>query len=131
MIAVVFIATLVILCSCKDTSTNDSLQEIVFPASNVSYTQHMEPLFMQKCAISGCHTTGNLRTALDLTTPSYTNLMNYPLKRLVITYQSSNSILVQQLEGKIAPRMPYNRDTLNSNQMKGIKKWIDEGANYN
>ena len=130
-IVVIAISVLLVLSSCKDTSTNDTLPEIVFPASKVSYTQHMEPLFMQKFAISGCHTTGSQRTALDLTTPSYTNLMNYPLKRLVITYESANSILVQQLDGRIAPRMPFNRDTLNTNQMKGIKKWIDEGALYN
>jgi hypothetical protein len=40
-------------------------------------------------------------------------------------------LLVQRIDGRIAPRMPLNSQALTTNQINGIKKWIDEGAMNN
>ena len=64
---------------------------------------------------------------LALTMPSYNNLMNHQ-PRLVNPGFSNNSLLVQRIDGRISPRMPYNSQPLTANQISGIKKRIDEGA---
>lgn len=114
-----------LLFSCKDEIT--STEDIVFPASNVSYSKHVSVLFQQKCALGQCHAGSDPKGGLNLEPPSYNNLMNH-IPRLVTSGQSNNSLLVQRLDGRIQPRMPYGRDPINDNQLNGIKKWIDEGA---
>jgi hypothetical protein len=56
--------------------------------------------------------------------------MNH-LPRLVVIGASSNSLLIERLDGRIAPQMPFNSQPINSNQLTGMKKWIDEGAQNN
>ena len=47
---------------CKDENPElalgDSPSDVVFPASNVLYGQHVQRLFNQACALSGCHDDG-------------------------------------------------------------------------
>jgi len=107
-----------ILClgSCKDQITDPNTNPIVFPSSNISYSQHVDPLFQQRCALSGCHAGSSAQAGLDLLTPSYSNLMNHQ---------------PQRIDGRLAPQMPYMAQPLNANQIAGIKKWIDEGAKNN
>jgi len=121
-----------ILClgSCKDQITDPNTNPIVFPSSNISYSQHVDPLFQQRCALSGCHAGSSAQAGLDLLTPSYSNLMNHQPK-LVNPGASANSLLAQRIDGRLAPQMPYMAQPLNANQIAGIKKWIDEGAKNN
>lgn len=116
--------------SCKDEITGGDSNPIVFPESNVSYSQHVQPLFMQKCAIPTCHSGSGATGGLDLTSPSYNSLINHQ-PRLVVSGASNNSLLVQRIDGRVPPQMPFGREPLNSNQITGIKKWIDEGAQNN
>lgn len=116
--------------SCKDEITGDNSNPIVFPDSNVSYSQHVQPLFAQKCSIPTCHLGSGATGGLDLSTPSYSSLVNHQ-PRLVVSGASNNSLLVQRIDGRIPPQMPFSREPLNSNQINGIKKWIDEGAQNN
>ncbi len=116
--------------SCKDKITDPNANPIVFPSSNVSYSKQVDPLFQQRCALSGCHVGSSAQAGLDLQTPSYNNLIDHQ-PRLVNPGASSNSLLVQRITGQIAPQMPYLSQPLNSNQIDGIKKWIDEGAKNN
>lgn len=113
--------------SCKDELTGLDDSSIVFPATNVSFGRHVEPLFQQRCAVSGCHAGGSPAAGLSLQTPAYSNLMNHQ-PRLVVAGASSNSLLILRLEGRIQPRMPLSGNPLNQNQLDGMKKWIDEGA---
>ena len=113
--------------SCKDSSVEpDQLINIVFPDSNVSYSQHVEPLFQQGCAFSSCHGTAS-QAGLNLESPSYNKLMNHQ-PRLVVATEGNNSLLVQRLDGRVQPQMPLGRTPLSQNQIDGIKKWINEGA---
>ena len=129
--SVIVVASLVlILGSCKDQITDPNANPIVFPSSNVSYSKYVDALFQQRCALSGCHAGSSAQAGLDLQTPSYNNLINHQ-PRLVNPGASNNSLLVQRIDGRIAPQMPYISQPLNSNQIDGIKKWIDEGAKNN
>jgi hypothetical protein len=115
------------LWSCKDQITEPNQSNIVFPASNISYSKHIDPLFQQRCAVAGCHSSTTASEELDLTMPSYNSLMNHQ-PRLVVSGASNNSLLIQRLDGRIQPVMPPIPPPLTSNQINGIKKWIDEGA---
>ncbi len=117
------------LSGCKDEIISDS-SSIVFPDSAISYSKHVEPLFSQRCTFSGCHGRGAPAAGLNLTPPSYSNLMNHQ-PRLVVAGQSANNLLVQRLDGRVPPQMPLNSTPLTANQLNGIKKWIDEGAQNN
>jgi hypothetical protein len=107
--------------SCKDELPTQG--SIVFPSSGVSFGQHVQPLFVQKCT-SSCHGTSD---ALDLTPPMYANLMSYQ-PQLVILGEGDNSLLVQLFDGRAVPAMPPTGDRLTDNQINGIKTWINEGA---
>jgi hypothetical protein len=116
---------------CKDENNpldGDSPSNIVFPSSNISYGQQVQPLFNQACALSGCHDDGAHQSALSLT--SYDKLM-YGGTLVVIRGQPEQSMLVMRIEGRVGARMPLNRSPLNQNQITGIRAWIGEGANNN
>jgi len=113
---------------CKDVNgpnDGDSPSSIVFPLSGVSYAQHVQPLFNQTCAITGCHGDGTQTSALRLMT--YDQLM-FGGTLVVIRNQPDQSMLVLRIEGRIGERMPMNRRPLNQNQINGIRAWIGEGA---
>jgi hypothetical protein len=113
---------------CKDEGPSDpEISDIIFPPSNVSYSGHVDALFQQRCAFSGCHAGANPQRGLDLLAPSYAALRNH-LPALVVAGEPDNSLLVQILEGTIQPRMPFNRTPLTANQTEGIRTWINEGA---
>lgn len=113
--------------ACKDQVTDPNVDPVVFPTSNVSYSKHVELLFQQRCAVGGCHSVGTAAGGLALTMPSYNNLMNHQ-PRLVNAGASNNSLLIQRVDGRLAPQMPFDAQPLNANQINGLKKWIDEGA---
>ncbi|MBM4162741.1 MAG: hypothetical protein FJ217_16810 [Ignavibacteria bacterium] len=116
--------------SCKDEIADPSVNPIVFPQENVSFTRHVEPLFQQRCSFIGCHAGGNPAAGLDLSTPAYNKLMNHQ-PRLVVSGEGSNSLLAQRIDGRFPRQMPLDREPLNANQISGVKKWIDEGASNN
>jgi hypothetical protein len=129
------ILTVAAALSCKD--TQDTTTTIVFPSSGVSYSLQVQPLFQQRCAISGCHDSSTKKAGLDLTYPSYSALVNYNSIHFIYTAgNGSQSVLYQILAGKsIPPNLPMppvGVPQLNPNQITGILTWINEGANgYN
>jgi hypothetical protein len=127
---VLAIAMLFLASSCKEQTTDPNVNPIVFPDANISYSKHVDPLFQQRCALGGCHAGSSAQGGLDLLAPSYSALINHQ-PRLVTSGASNNSLLVQRLDGRLAPQMPYMSQPLNANQLAGIKKWIDEGAKNN
>ena len=114
------------LSTCKDDITGEggSPSDILFPADSVSYGRHVQPLFNQTCALSGCHDAGPNQSQLVLT--DYGGLMR--LAGVVVPGDPDNSTLVLRIEGRVGARMPLNRNPLNANQITGIRKWISEGA---
>lgn len=123
-------ALLLSIPSCKDQIADPNANPIVFPDANISYTKYVDPLFQQRCALSGCHAGSSAQAGLDLLAPSYSSIINHQ-PRLVTPGASANSLLAQRIDGRLAPQMPYMSQPLNANQITGIKKWIDEGAKNN
>ena len=121
---------IIIVTSCDDTITNQNIDEIVIPSKNVSYSQHIQPLFNVKCATSGCHD-DNTRAG-DLSLTSYANTTASSL--IVSPGLPDNSILVWAIEGngaKLMPPIEAPVTPLNDNQIQGIRTWIAEGAKNN
>lgn len=119
--------------ACKDsnpTGAEGSPSDVVFPADSVSYSRHLQPLFNQACALSGCHSAGESSDRVHL--DSWANLM-FGVNGLHVVNPGSpdNSELVLRIEGRSGQRMPIGMNPLNQNQITGIRKWISEGARNN
>ena len=120
---------------CKDSGT-DPADNIVFPASDVNFNEHIYPLFSAKCSSrSGCRAISSPAAGLvliDYNEVSTHYMRNTPSEPLVRVGNGEDSPLYQVLiqDGFFGvPRMPFNGPYLNSNQTDGVKTWIDEGAN--
>jgi len=116
-----------IVSSCKNT-INSPIGDIVFPASGVSYSKQVQPLFNVGCIYSGCHD--------DQTRASNLSLTNYidattDQSGVIIAGNPTSSILIQRVKGTgpIMPPPPYS--PLNQNQIQGLTTWIKEGAKDN
>jgi hypothetical protein len=125
-ISFVLIPVVCLVLGCGKDSNSTGSSDIVFPESNISYSQSVQPLFYQKCAFVGCH--DDQSTAGNLSLTSYTALT--ARSGIVIPGNSNNSILAQKIDGR-SPHFGPIAVTLTANQISGIKKWIDEGAKNN
>lgn len=115
---------IVLLASCKDTGTE--LEEI--PTSNVSYGQHIQPVFDKLCNSSGCHNDQTKAGGLSLT--SWANTTADYL--VVAPGLPASSKLVWVITGQSVKTMPpLGWPALNTNQINGIKTWVKEGAKNN
>lgn len=119
-----FCATLFIL-SCSNPA-GSNINDIVFPAKNISYYRTIQPLFNIACATSGCHDAARTDNGnLDLSDYSGIRQRFYDV---VIPYDTTLSRLIWSIEGKPGTNpMPPSRP-LTLNQINGFKQWIMEGA---
>jgi WD40 repeat protein len=46
----------------------------------------------------------------------------------IVPGNSGSSLLVQAIEGRVKPRMPYKEDPLSASEIDTIRRWIDAGA---
>lgn len=121
---------------CSDSGTDPQDKPIVLPDSNLTYNDHIYPLFLLKCGSrDGCHSFIN--PARNLVLIDYNTIINYtlydpPSPQLILENNGANSPLYLVLlpgDNLGIPRMPKDGPYLNSNQYNGVKIWIDEGAN--
>lgn len=113
------------LWSCKDNITGEGPFDIVFPDSNISYNGLIQPLFDRGCAISGgCHAGEDPAAGLGM--ESYLRLTDRV--GIVVPGSPDESLLQLRIDGRLNPRMPLNRPPLTDNQIRGIGRWILEGA---
>ena len=111
--------------SCGDSTTNPDT-DIVFPDSGVSYSRHVQPFMTLRCAVSGCHDDQTRASNLSLTT--FVNSTARP--GIIVPGNSNSSVLVQRIDGRLPH--PFNVPIIiNTQQLNGIKRWIDEGAKSN
>jgi hypothetical protein len=118
----------IIALSCKDEEKSFT-SDIVFPDSLVSFTKYVEPLFQQTCVDARCHGGSQPAANLYLENNMWNNLIDYQ-PSIIIVNNGDVSSLVKFLDGRLQPQMPI-RKPLKQNQINGVKKWIDEGAQYN
>jgi hypothetical protein len=115
------------LASCNDSIINDP-DQIVFPAKNVSYQNHIQPFMVLTCAYQGCHSDETMAGGRSMT--NYIALFETMNMGLVIQGNPDASVLIQMLEGKL-PHNPYVYWKVNDNHKTGIRQWILEGAMNN
>ncbi len=126
LILFVIFGIFVFYMGCKDTTTG--LDNKTIPSSNVSYGEYIAPVFLTKCANSGCHDDGTRAGGISLTT-----WVGATDPNIVLKGDSKDSPLVWSID-RIAgiPAMPpVGYSALTVNQIAGIKTWIDEGAQNN
>ncbi|MGH7457244.1 MAG: c-type cytochrome domain-containing protein, partial [bacterium] len=95
--------------------------------SAIVYSQHIQPIFNQKCMFSGCHNSVDRAAGLQLT--AWEELIKGSESgEDIISGSSEHSPLVEHLRGEFTPRMPLERDPLPDKMIDFIARWIDEGA---
>jgi hypothetical protein len=100
--------------------------DIVFPDTGVSYMQHVQPLLTLRCALSGCHDdqtrAGNARFTSYLATMERAGMVR--------PGDAARSLLYQRISSQIPHDITVPM-IVTTNQIIGVKTWIDEGAKYN
>jgi len=95
----------------------------------ISYSKDIQSTFTSNCALSGCHGS-NPPSGLKLT--SYNDFTKGGVSgKPYIAGDSTNSLIIKRLEGKIGPRMPMGGGPLKADQIQKIKSWIDAGGKDN
>ena len=126
----IFTSTLY-LNACSENATQSDV-EIVLPEKDLNFEEHIKPLFINKCANrSGCHAPFEPAKGLNLT--DYQTIMTHFVlgtEPLVVSGHAEQSFLYNILRGQLlnVPRMPLEQPSLNSNNINGVKIWINEGA---
>ncbi|MBU2445837.1 MAG: hypothetical protein KJ666_09760 [Bacteroidetes bacterium] len=126
LLLLVLVYSILIYLSCKDEGSK--IDDIVIPSTDVSFAQHIQPVFNIKCATSGCHDDASKQGGLSLTTwlnttSSFT---------IVFPGNPDASKLVLAIEGRTTnPMPPPGRWPLIKNQITSIRTWVKEGAKNN
>jgi dipeptidyl aminopeptidase/acylaminoacyl peptidase len=95
------------------------------PASTRVGYSDVQAIFSESC--EHCHNEDKAKGGLLI--ESYEELVaGGDHGSAVIPGDSSASRLVQMIEGKLKPRMPYKEDALSAAQVQVIRRWIDQGA---
>jgi hypothetical protein len=124
------ISSYLILSGCKDSITASQVDSRVMPQSNISFTTDLQPVFELKCANSGCHDDGTRAGGLSLT--SCANAKSDPGAIAVGSSKTSRLVWAEEGQAGIEPMPPVGvNKPFTSEQDRGLKKWIDEGAKCN
>lgn len=112
--------------SCEDEGL---ITDADIPDSNISYGQHIQPVFNFKCATSACHDDGSMAAGLSLTT--WFNTTANPA--IVFPNNPGNSLLVWVIDRNngVATMPPPQYQQLTDKEIQAIKTWISEGAKNN
>lgn len=93
----------------------------------IVYSQHVQPIFNQKCMSASCHNSADRAAGLQL--DSWEKVMaGSRFSEVVISGNSQHSHMIEHLRGLASPRMPLGRDTLSSRTVDFLARWIDAGA---
>ncbi len=131
--------------SCTDKGTHPEDKEFVLPDKNVSFIEHIQPMFEAKCGFdAGCHSPTdteqrflyveliNRNGVIDhILTSTGEKLVNLPTDPKNPESAPLYLILKEGYPRVVDDMMPppwLNREPLNENQLNGIKQWIKEGA---
>ena len=125
----VFITLLLALFACSEDGTSGGELSFDFPDSNLSFSADIRPIFLNSCALAGCHTTPDPQNGLDLGAlePTFTNSFGQPV---VIFRLKEGSRLWRLIQGPYEgfPQMPLQGRLLVEEEIRAIGTWIDEGA---
>ena len=96
----------------------------------VSFTDDVLPIFVTRCAKSGCHVGATPVVGLGLDSFAALEARNMTTnRRIYVPGQAIKSLLVYRIEGTLGIRMPLDGPPfLPDEQIQLIRDWIDEGA---
>ena len=124
-VILIFISNVFFFFSCSDNLINNP-QDIVFPDSNVSFQNHVQPVITYNCSSQGCH--NDISPAGGLRLTDYNSYFDSGVALgLVIPQNPEGSRLVQIIDNPVFHN-PYIVWNFNSNHKRGIRQWISEGA---
>ncbi len=93
----------------------------------IVYSQHVQPIFNQKCSSKACHNSNDRAAGLELT--SWQALMRgSDYGAVLVSGIAQRSHLIEHLNEESKPRMPLGRDPLPPAVTAFLARWIDEGA---
>lgn len=125
---VISVTAIIFIAGCDDTINQEDLDSKIIPSSNVSFSQHIQPVFNARCSNAGCHNSIDRRAGLSLATWADATGNS----QIIFPGLPDNSKLVWSIEGRSAfPMPPVGYRPLTKNQIDGIKTWIKEGAKNN
>ncbi|MCK5452924.1 MAG: hypothetical protein KAJ16_01110 [Calditrichia bacterium] len=129
LVIFIIFSTVFMLQQCKKNSTEP--EEFIYPDSNLSFIDHIQPIFQRDCATSGCHTGTPPQNGLDLGTLTPTFMSNNG--PVVIAFDADHSRLYRVLLSDYLgiSRMPRGRGPLSTGKITAIRTWINEGAIIN
>ncbi len=101
-----------------------SLRAVTSGGSTPAFTQ-VAPILQKNCL--ACHSATAKMGGLVM--DSYDSLMKGGAHGpVIVPGKADESRLIQMLQGKIQPRMPFNSDPLPASDIATIAAWIDSGA---
>lgn len=121
---IIILSFIVFYLGCDDTSVG--IDDKIIPETNVSFSQHIFPIFNAKCV--NCHGVGSVEGGVNLT-----NWAGATAPDIVVRSDPDNSPLVwsiQRIPG-IPAMPPEGYVGLTEDQIEGIITWIKEGAKNN
>ncbi len=129
LISLFFFSITTIFYGCKDTINQADVDAVIIPDKNVSFQAHIQPVLLLKCAFSGCHDDQSRAGGM-----SFTNYFNTVADlTIVVPGEPQNSRLIWSIEGISGgtPMPPPAYPRMTTNQIKGFRTWIGEGAKNN
>jgi WD40 repeat protein len=95
------------------------------PAAHAVSFSQVRAIFRDSC--EHCHNEETAENSLVM--KSYDTLIaGGESGNPIVPGKSESSLLVQAIEGRVKPRMPYKEDPLSSADIDTIRRWIDAGA---
>lgn len=95
--------------------------------SNIVYSNHVQPIFNEKCMSASCHNSVDRAEGLELS--SWESLIRGSEHgEVIISGSAEHSHLVEHISGRATPRMPLGRDPLSDKTIRFLSRWIDAGA---
>ncbi|TAK67789.1 MAG: hypothetical protein EPO24_00045 [Bacteroidetes bacterium] len=113
--------------SCKD---EDVLSTIDYTTiQTISYTQHVQPIFQQRCAGSGCHSAASQAGGLSLESWNGA-IKGSTYGEVIIPKRPEKSLLTKLFDGTTLrkPHPATGTTAITSGEITFLKRWITEGA---
>ena len=128
LISGIWVLTFTITLSCSGDGDPTEPGESRFPAKDLSYSLHIQPIFSQNCSFAPCHDSGTRVGGLDLQSEPLNFLSNSGL--VVLPFSRTQSLLYELLfqSTQNISRMPPSSARLADDEIEAIGQWIDEGA---
>lgn len=125
-----FVIFLLLYMGCGDDIVNSN-RNVIFPDSNVSYQNHVQPFLNIKCSYKYCHSSEDKADERDMS--NYFGLWETSNAGLVIAGEPESSRLVQILRANPMHRgnIEFPAGYFSDNHINGIVTWIKEGAKFN